>query len=211
MDYARPIKINETGYLFSLSVTYNEEIDVDGQKIIFPFSYISGQKTKEELPRFNHYDGITRKRYERIIRFKGYCISFAERLNDNLRNFLRRYYEIKGISSDGIYELDFSKLRDGLSDIIKKDEKLKIIFRNNIEKKSFTRTFKQVIEDRNIYTHGDLHLRLDNGALVIYYKEKNGELACEITEEVLQSFYNTCEWLNGFINQFWHLANTNKL
>lgn len=211
MDYKRPIKIDESGNFFTVLVTYNEEIEIDDIKTVFPFSYINRQSTKENSGKFNHYDGVTRKRYEKFVRLKSHGITSAERLNDNLRHFVRSYYNIKGISADKIYHLDFMGLRKELSDSLKRDEKLRGVFKDNEEKNKYTKTFAAFIEDRNIYTHGDLHLRLDDGAMIIFYKLKTGEFAGEINEEIIQSFFDTCKFLNDYINRFWDLANTDKL
>lgn len=211
MDYKRPIRLDETGKVFSLLITYNEEIEFDDIKTVFPFSYISKQTTKENSGKFNHYNSITRKRYEKFVRLKSHCIILAERLNDNLRNFIRTYYTLKGISTTKIYDLDFLKLRDVLSECLQKDKKLRSVFKDGKEKKKYTTTFTNFIEDRNIYVHGDLHLRLGDGVMIIFHKDKKGELASEVNEEIIQSFLHTCIFLNDHINKFWNLANTDKL
>ncbi|QHT68986.1 hypothetical protein GXP67_21190 [Rhodocytophaga rosea] len=147
-----------------------------------------------------------RERQATFISVKHMCIRVAETLNDILRQVLLEYYDVfQRPNVDQLYTMDFMKLRDTLSDIIQKDH----IF-HNIEilkekhsRKEFTRTFAAFIEDRNIYTHGHLHIRVNDDAVIITSidKQNSKQIYWQVNQEIIQSFFDTYIVLKNVIFQ----------
>ncbi len=127
----------------------------------------------------------------------------AEALNQKLLNFLIAYG--KSDSKADLLICDFMTLRDKLSVIIKGDSKF-----HNIERlqtgslrRTFRKLFAEFIEDRNIYTHGEILYRINDKAILMRYinkKEKDFSM-CLITKECIYSFYALYDYLNRTLNE----------
>lgn len=132
------------------------------------------------------------------------CTRIAESLNRQLISFLRSYYLNNPSKVASLLNLDFMRLRDRLSDIIKNDKSLHNLEQLNTKdkRKKFTSVFFGFIEDRNIYTHGHLHVRLDDMAIVITYIDKAAGryVMCEVDEEVFESYFEIFNYLSVTLN-----------
>lgn len=210
MQYLRPKENTSLGNGIILTYSTEEIIEDSTTKIKIPYQvsymeYIDGSLAHCSPIMFtfspNKITDEIRQKQTKFVDIKHQCIRVGEALNENLRNFLLRYFEINKIMErESIYEFDFIKLRKALSDILKKDEKLKRIetLNNSVNRKYFTTTFYSFIEDRNIYTHGHLHIRINDKAVIINYVNKSDKkpASCVINEEIIQSYLDTYIFLN---------------
>ncbi|HTB52446.1 MAG TPA: hypothetical protein VK718_06715 [Ferruginibacter sp.] len=216
MNYLRPQEniLEKKGTTLTIS---DEEIIVDsktGLSIPHQVSYIEHFETDglplpltiEFTPDLKKITPELRQKQKDFIELKHNCVRVAEALNDNLRAFLIRYSQYKKSNETiEINQMDFMKLRDKLSEIIKKDSIFRSIgeLENSTKRKIFTKTFTFFIEDRNIYTHGILHVRLlDNFVIITYLDKKyNFKASCVIDKEIVQSYFNTYVWLSQILEE----------
>ncbi len=177
--------------------SYMECTPIDFSKDVHEFKYeFDRTKLTDEL----------RKNQSKFLDLKHRCIRVAENLNETLRSFLTQYSNINNLNEkETLYKLDFMKLRDRLSEIVKKDEQFRQIelLSSNQNRKYITKTFTEFIEDRNIYTHGHLHIRLNDGLVLISYIDKkyNKHACCIINAEIIQSFFDTYKTLNDTVSK----------
>lgn len=126
------------------------------------------------------------------------CKELAERILGSLRAFLCNYYGKQDRIKE-LMQMEFMELRNELSDnIIVKDHSVQKIERlkSKVERKFFTRTFFNFITDRNVYTHGHLHVRWPEKEFIIQYIEnKKDYVYCEINKEFIQSYINCYKYL----------------
>lgn len=216
MEYKRPK--NDLRFRQELSIEYSEEDFIEDleTKIKVPhrFSYIEYIPTDltKEINDINYQFDRTKLTDElkfkqsKFLDLKHRCIRMAENLNENLRSFLSQYSDINNLhEKDTLYKLDFMKLRDRFSEIVKKDQQFGHIdlLNSNPNKKNLTKTFTEFIEDRNIYTHGHLHICLNDGLILITYVDKkyNNHACCIVDGEIIQSFYTTYKTLNETVSK----------
>jgi hypothetical protein len=134
-----------------------------------------------------------------FIELKSKCIRVAELLNDTLRNFLIYYYSKNTLNNEELLKKDFMGLCNVLRDIIKKDKRFWQLeyLKTYEERKNFRTVFTAFIEDRNIYTHGHLHIRIDLKAVIKYLnKVYNTDEYCFVNKEIIQSYFDTYQILN---------------
>lgn len=137
------------------------------------------------------------------------CNTLAESLLGSLRNFLIQYYNNQE-KTQQLMLMEFMKLRDELSnEVIKKDVRVEGAegLKSQVEKKFFTKTFCDFITDRNIYTHGHLHVRWPEKKFIIKYIENKRENAyCEINTDIIQSYYDCYKYLKKTLEQLFKVT-----
>ena len=186
-------EISDNPYRFS----YMECIPIDPTKEINDINYqVDRTKLTDELKR----------KQSKFLDLKHRCIRMAENLNENLRSFLSQYSDINNLNEkDMLYKLDFMNLRDRFSKIVKGDQQFRHIdlLNSNPNRKNLTKTFTEFIEDRNIYTHGHLHIRLNDSLILITYVDKklNKHACCIVDGEIIQSFFDTYKTLNETVSK----------
>lgn len=138
----------------------------------------------------------------RHLEKKNICGHYGEIINQKLLSFLTNYYTE---SDKELLQKDFMKLRDYLSDIIKKDVRFHSIekLNSNTSRKTFTRLFAQFIEDRDIYTHGSLIYRVnDNKILIKYINKPNREFSYAVINfEIMISYENLYLYLKELLTE----------
>lgn len=125
----------------------------------------------------------------------------AEALNQKLLKLLIKY-DSNG-SKDELIICDFMNLRDRLSDIVKEDSRFHDIerLRTSGSRKTFRKLFAEFIEDRNIYTHGEMLYRINDKVILMRFinkKERNFSI-CIITKDIVYSFFSLYEYLNSIL------------
>ena len=85
--------------------------------------------------------------------------------------------------------LDFMKLRDRLSNILKTEKKIEAMdeLSTSGKMKAFTKSFFRYITDRNIYTHGELSLDIAGSQFIIHVKVEGKEDYYKIDRIILES------------------------
>ncbi len=126
----------------------------------------------------------------------------AENLNHDLLDYLRVYYFKRDEEMyETVLKLDFMKQRDVLSEIIKKDKSIHDLERLNSSssRKMFRKLFCQFIEDRNIYTHGDIFYYHNENMVLIEYLSKGEEKEkyCIVDKEVIKSHMDLFNYLRN--------------
>lgn len=106
------------------------------------------------------------------------------------------------LSKKDIIKMDFMSRKNLFSDFVKKFEKLKSIemFDTNLKIKNVTKVLNQFVLDRNIYTHGLLHLLLPEDVFILEHIEQEHIKYSEVSLEILKSFNRMYAKLSFFIN-----------
>ncbi|MFT3844519.1 MAG: hypothetical protein QM725_05670 [Lacibacter sp.] len=91
-----------------------------------------------------------------------------------------------------IMKMDFMSLKDNFIEYIKKDQLIKTVdeYSSNAKMKPFRKNLDEFIIDRNIYTHGHLHLLDPDYSFVIEYINNvtKQKVYAKITTEVLVTY-----------------------
>lgn len=147
--------------------------------------------TNEEVENFHLFQQIMQN-----------CITSAEAIFRKLRNVLTSIYTVKREEVDFV-DHDFMRLRDILSDLLKSEknnERLTALFSNS-NKKKFTKSFFNYITDRNIYTHGQLSIDVENKRFLVHSKVNGKESYYVVDREILQSHLNYYSFLSDQLNK----------
>ncbi len=130
---------------------------------------------------------------------KGSCITLSESILENLKQYLKTYFDAKNIvykEDDNIIDfqnIEFMTARTILSkEIIKKDANTyKIgVFNSKKETKYFTKLFYNFIMRRNMITHGKIYFNLDTKDYILEYidAQSKEKLLCVIDDHFFSNF-----------------------
>lgn len=177
-----------TGVEMPTPVSYMEHIifdedDIRAGRVQFEFG---PSKLTEEV----------KKKQREYVHIKTKCANVAELLSTQLRSFLVRYYELKRLAEiPDLTRMDFMKMRDLLSGILKQDARFHVIpaLLTGQLRKTFTKKFNNFILDRDIYTHGHLHIMINDFSVVIVYMgtKENEKKHCTVDNEIFQAYFNS--------------------
>lgn len=136
------------------------------------------------------------------------CVNNAETVNLKLKNVLEKLILDPDVKNELVI-LDFIKRRDLLSDFLKSWSPLKLIqqFDTNKKLKNITKGFHDFITDRNIYTHGALHLLLPEKVILIEHVQRSTMTYSLINSEILLSYNNAYRIIFTFLSLIESLYN----
>lgn len=147
---------------------------------------------------------------------KGSCITLSESILENLKHYLKTYFDVKNIvykEDDKVIDfqnVEFMTARKILSnEIIKKDANIyKIgVFNSKREIKYFTKLFYNFIMRRNMITHGKMYFNSDTNDYNLEYidAQSKEKLLCVIDEHFFSNFKECYQIVNE------HLQSLRKL
>jgi hypothetical protein len=158
--------------------------------------------------------------YEPYLTFQAQikdCASLAEQVDEELRGFLERHSDVSPDVRNG---LDFMGRRKLLSALFKSDKRMQAYeqFNSKAKQNLITSSFHRYIEDRNIYTHGILFFFMPQPNIypapptkyVVKYIKERKELYCEVSPEILASYYKFGRKLLSFIYLINIIKNNNQ-
>ncbi len=150
---------------------------------------------------------------------KGSCITLAESIFTDMKQFLINYYKYKGLNhlsklkqETNFNKIDFMTARNILSEaILQKDDDVKgcSTFSSKTKIKAFTKLSHEFISRRNILTHGKIYYYPETEKFIIEHidNETSIQKYCYLDNEFLIEFKNAFEIiasgmreLNKFLN-----------
>ena len=177
-----------------ISLLYFNEFrkNVEGNVVTeIPSIQIARQITSEEASDYYLFQSLL-----------NHCISNAEVINRRLLDVLNSIL-IKLKKTEDLSTLDFMKLRDKLSEILKNEKKIDIIeeLSSNGKVKQFNKNFFRYITDRNIYTHGELSLDIMNNRYVVHSKVNGKDDYYTVDRIIIESHIRYFTYMTNILNE----------
>jgi hypothetical protein len=193
---------------FEISIQYQYPLIEHGIEIKKPINtfYKSTPIGKYQAEIKGGVTPLTKEVAETYLEFQsiiGHCITNGEDINNQLRELLLGIKELNH-SEEEILKMDFMVLRDVFRDFLDKytDIHNESNFNSKDQRKGMTKLMFSFITDRNIYTHGVLHIQRPEEVFVIDYIENKKEKArVEVTLQVLESFLQISDLLKNLLNE----------
>ncbi|MEP6846929.1 MAG: hypothetical protein ABI861_13035 [Panacibacter sp.] len=207
----------DTQILIPYTYSYIEMLDFDAngtlsKKLHSTTFYEQVNGTQKLRVKIEQENFAIAQEHLKYIKVQQNCVTVAEETNDMLKSFLANYYlKTKNIAATPFMD-DFAFLRKQLSEILTNEKSFHLKqLSTGQQRKEFRRLFAEFIEDRNIYTHGKLHVRINDLALIIRYDDrKKGYVTKIVDSEIMQSFLSVSIYLKERINLMYSLCHDFK-